>query len=37
MEYLYVVTGLVAIAGVFAVFQKTSSARPKKQVTKLDL
>ena len=37
MEYLYVVTGLVAIAGVFAVIQKSSSNKPKKQVTRLDL
>jgi hypothetical protein len=37
MEYLYVVTGLVAIAGVFAVIQKTSSSRPKSKVTRLDL
>jgi hypothetical protein len=37
MEYLYVVTGLVAIAGVFAVIQKNSAAKPKKQVTRLDL
>jgi len=37
MEYLYVVTGLVAIAGVFAVIQKNSATKPKKQVTRLDL
>jgi hypothetical protein len=37
MEYLYVISGLVAIAGVFAVFQKTSAKKPKKQVTRLGL
>jgi len=37
MEFLYVVVALVAIAGVFALFQKSSSSRPKKQVTRLDL
>ena len=37
MEYLYVVATLVVVAGAFALFQKTSSARPKRQVTKLDL
>jgi len=37
MEYLYVLTGLVAIAGVFAVLQKSSSTKPKKQVTRLGL
>jgi hypothetical protein len=37
MEYLYVISGLVAVAGVFAVFQKTSAKKPKKQVTRLGL
>jgi hypothetical protein len=37
MEYLYIISGLIAVAGVFAVFQKSSSKKPKKQVTRLDL
>jgi len=37
MEYLYVITGLVAVAGVFAVIQKSNSKKPKKQVTRLGL
>jgi hypothetical protein len=37
MEYLYVISGLVAVAGVFAVFQKSASKKPKKQVTRLGL
>jgi len=37
MEYLLVVAGLVAVAGVFAVFQKNSGNKPAKQVTRLDL
>ena len=37
MEYLYVITGLIAVAGVFAVIQKSNSKKPKKQVTRLGL
>jgi hypothetical protein len=37
MEYLYVVTGLIAVAGVFAVLQKSAGNKPKKQVTRLGL
>jgi len=37
MEYLYVVSGLIAIAGVFALLQKTASKKPAKQVTRLGL
>ena len=37
MEYLYVITGLVAVAGVFAVIQKSNGKKPKKQVTRLGL
>ena len=37
MEYLYVLTGLIAVAGVFAIVQKKSSNKPKTQVTRLDL
>jgi hypothetical protein len=37
MEYLLVVGGLMAIAGIFAVIQKSSAAKPKKQVTRLGL
>jgi hypothetical protein len=37
MEYLYVISGLVAIAGVFAVLQKSAGSKPKKQVTRLGL
>jgi hypothetical protein len=37
MEYLLVVGGLVAIAGVFAVIQKSSANKPRKQVTRLGL
>jgi len=36
-EYLFVITGLVAVAGVFAVIQKSNSKKPKKQVTRLGL
>jgi hypothetical protein len=37
MEYLYVISGLIAIAGVFALFQKNAAKRPEKQVTRLGL
>jgi len=37
MEYLFVITGLIAVAGVFAVIQKSNSKKPKKQVTRLGL
>ena len=37
MEYFFVITGLVAVAGVFAVIQKSNSKKPKKQVTRLGL
>jgi hypothetical protein len=37
MEYLYVVSGLIAIAGVFAVIQKSAGKKPQKQVTRLGL
>ena len=37
MEYLYVVTALIAVAGVFAMIQKNSGKRPAKQVTRLGL
>jgi hypothetical protein len=37
MEYLVVVGGLLAVAGVFAVIQKSSAKQPRKQVTRLDL
>jgi hypothetical protein len=37
MEYLYIISGLVAVAGVFAVYQKNASKKPKKQVTRLGL
>jgi hypothetical protein len=37
MEYLVVVGGLFAAAGVFAVIQKSSARKPKKQVTRLGL
>jgi hypothetical protein len=37
MEYLAVLVGLVAVAGVFAVIQKSGASKPKKQVTRLGL
>jgi len=37
MEYLFVITGLIAVAGVFAVIQKSNGKKPKKQVTRLGL
>ena len=37
MEYLYVITGLIAVAGVFAVIQKSAAKKPKQQVTRLGL
>ncbi len=37
MEYLFVVTGLVAAAGVFAMIQKSAANKPQKQVTRLGL
>jgi hypothetical protein len=37
MEYLYVLSGLIAVAGVFAVIQKNAGKKPKKQVTRLGL
>jgi hypothetical protein len=37
MEYLYVVTGLIAVAGFFAVIQKSAGKKPQKQVTRLGL
>lgn len=37
MEYLYVLTGLIAVAGVFAVLKSSSSKKAGKQVTRLDL
>jgi len=37
MEYLYLISGLIAVAGVFAVFQKNTAKKPKKQVTRLGL
>jgi hypothetical protein len=37
MEYLYVITGLVAVASVFAVLQKSAGKKPSKQVTRLGL
>jgi hypothetical protein len=37
MEYLLIVTGLIAVAGVFAVIQKSNSKKPQKQVTRLGL
>jgi hypothetical protein len=37
MEYLFVLTGLIAVAGVFAVIQKNSGKKPAKQVTRLGL
>ena len=37
MEYLLVVTGLIAVAGVFAVLQKNNAKKPAKQVTRLGL
>ena len=37
MEYLYVLSGLIAVAGVFAVIQKNAGKEPKKQVTRLGL
>ena len=37
MEYLYVISGLIAVAGVFAVLQKNAGKKPTKQVTRLGL
>ena len=37
MEYLLVIGGLMAVAGVFAVIQKNAAGKPKKQVTRLGL
>jgi hypothetical protein len=37
MEYIFVVLGLVGVAGLFAVLQKTFANKPKAQVTRLDL
>jgi hypothetical protein len=37
MEYLYVISGLVVVAGVFAVLQKNTAKKPTKQVTRLGL
>ena len=37
MEYLAVLGGLIAFAGVFAVIQKNGASKPKTQVTRLDL
>ena len=37
MDYLLVFAGLVAVAGVFAVIQKSGANKPKKQVTRLGL
>jgi hypothetical protein len=37
MEYLYLISGLIAVAGAFAVFQKNAAKKPKKQVTRLGL
>jgi hypothetical protein len=37
MEYFLIISGLVAVAGVFAAIQKSNSKKPKKQVTRLGL
>ncbi len=37
MEYLYLISGLIAVAGAFAVFQKNAAKKPQKQVTRLGL
>lgn len=37
MEYLYIIGGLFAVAGVFAAYQKSNGSKPKKQVTRLGL
>jgi len=37
MEYLFVVTGLAAVAGVFAILQKGNSKKASNQVTRLGL
>ena len=37
MEYLYVISGLIAVAGVFAVIQKSNRKKPRKQVTRFGL